>query len=249
MKSGRIKNIEKYIHDNGNVDLDVLCKEFSVSKNTIRRDIGELVKSGSIKKVYGGVTSNGKKIVPFEERNIKNISEKILIAKNAAKYVEDGDIIFIDSGTTTVNMVEFLKDRKNVIIITNNLNIIFNAIPYSNLQIISLGGNLIRNTNSFACLETATFFENFNINKAFMAATGISITKGVTNYAHFEYQIKKTAVETSDEIFLLADYSKFNTSSLITYCNLNDINHVITDKVPPHEYVEYFQKHNIKITI
>ncbi|MBV4425736.1 DeoR family transcriptional regulator [Clostridium tyrobutyricum] len=77
------------------------------SQNTIRRDIHELVKSGTIKKVYGGVSDNLNLLVPFNERKITSRTTKTLIAKTASEFINDGDIIFIDSSTTTVNMVNF----------------------------------------------------------------------------------------------------------------------------------------------
>ena len=78
MKTHRIKNVEEYILKNESVSLDKLCDVFKVSKNTIRRDIKELLEKGKIKKIYGGVTINQKKLVPIEERNIKNHAEKNL---------------------------------------------------------------------------------------------------------------------------------------------------------------------------
>lgn len=255
MKSDRIKNIEKYIIKNESVSLDTLCKVFNISKNTVRRDINELMEKGSIKKVYGGVTLNknlGNKksyLIPFEERNIKNNKEKITIGKIAASFVEDNDIIFIDSGTTTIHMVEFLKDKQNVTILTNSINVIVTSLSFPNLEVICLGGSLIRKTNSFEGIRSFKLFKNYNINKAFMAATGVSLTSGATNSSPLEYEIKKSVVQKSHEIYLLVDISKFNVSSLMTYCKLNDIDHIITNKQPPKEYIDYFNENKVKLTI
>jgi len=249
MKYNRMKDIEEYILYNETVSLDKLCEVFNVSKNTIRRDINKLLEKGNIKKVYGGVTSNEKKIIAFEERNIKNIAQKIIIAKLSATFIQDGDIIFIDSGTTTINILDFLKDKNNVTVLTNNLKAIIKAFPYENLNIISMGGSLIRKTNCFTGVNTVQLLKNYNINKAFMAATGISIAKGVSDSSPLEHEIKKLVVERSDEVYLPVDSSKFNTSSLMTYCNLNDIDHLITNEKPNSEYLEYFKENNVKITI
>jgi len=255
MKSNRIKNLEEYILKHESVSLDHLCEVFSISKNTLRRDINELAKKGTIKKVYGGVEAsetskkNLNNLISFEERNIKNNDEKIRIAKFAASFVEDGDIIFIDSGTTTLHIIEFLKDRKDVTILTNNINAIVNALPFPNLNVICLGGNLIRKTNSFEGIHNFTTFKDYNINKAFMAATGISILNGATNSSPLEYEIKKSIVNKSNEVYLLVNSSKFNVSALMTYCSLKEIDHFITDSEPPKEYVEYFNENNIKFTV
>lgn len=249
MKSTRMNQIEEYVLENDTVTLDKLTDIFKVSKNTIRRDIQELIKRGNIKKVYGGVSVNFNSLVPFNERQIKNSSSKTLIAKAASNFVNDGDIIFIDSGTTTVNMVDFLKDKNNLTIITNNLIFITNSTKYENLNIISTGGTLVRETNSFAGIDSLNLLKNYNINKAFMATTGISTTNGITNSSPLEGEIKKMAVKKSNKVFVLADYSKFDVCSLITYCNLSDIDYLITDKTPPSEYVDFIKKNMINLII
>ena len=246
MKTHRIKNVEEYILKNESVSLDKLCDVFKVSKNTIRRDIKELLEKGKIKKIYGGVTINQKKLVPFEERNIKNHAEKKVTAEIAAAYINDGDIIFIDSGTTTMWLIDYLKN-KNITILTNNLSAIVSALPYPNLNIISLGGTLKRKTNSFVGNSTSLVLKDYNISKAFMAATGISIARGATNSSVEEYELKKLIVEKSDEIFLIVDSSKFDSISLMTYSPLENLDYIITDKTPPKKYTDFFRKNKINL--
>lgn len=249
MKANRVKEIEEYIISNESVSLDSLCEIFRISKNTIRRDINELVKKGTVKKVYGGVTSIIKPLIPFEERNIKNNYKKAAIAKVASDFVNNGDVIFIDSGTTTLNMIDFLKDKDDVTILTNNLNVIVNALPLPNLNVICVGGRLIRKTNSFEVIHALAILKDYNINKAFMAATGVSISNGATNSSSLEYKLKKIVVEKSNELFLLVDSSKFDVSSLMTYCQLTDIDHLITDKNPDEKYIQFFRENEINFSV
>ncbi|QXE20767.1 DeoR/GlpR family DNA-binding transcription regulator [Clostridium sp. 001] len=249
MKSKRINQIEEYVLNKNTVTLDTLTDVFNVSKNTIRRDIQELIKRGNIKKVYGGVASNSKLLSPFNENQVENTYTKGLIAKAASRFVKDGDIIFIDSGTTTLNMGDFLKDKNNLTIVTNNLNFIINCLKYTNLNIISTGGTLNRETNSFSGIDSLNLLKNYNINKAFMNATGISLTNGVTNSSPLESEIKKIAVKKSSEVFILADYSKFDICSLVTYCDLDDIDYLITDKFPPEAYNQLIEKSSIELIV
>ncbi|MBP9477842.1 MAG: DeoR/GlpR transcriptional regulator [Sebaldella sp.] len=249
MKSHRIKNIEDYILKNESVTLDKLCEVFDVSKNTIRRDIKELLEDGSIKKIYGGVMINKKKLIPFEERNIKNHDEKKLIAKISADFINDGDIIFIDSGTTTMWLIDYLKNKNSITILTNNLSAVIAALPYPNLNIISLGGNLKRKTNSFVGNSASLVLKDYNISKSFMAATGISISRGATNSSMDEYELKKLIVEKSGEIFLLVDSTKFDTISLMTYSTLENIDRIITNETPTKKYLDFFKKNKINLVI
>lgn len=249
-KSKRIADIEKYIYDNKNVTLKNLCETFNVSLNTMRRDIQDITQRTNIKKVYGGVcVMQNKHLIAFEKRFSENTSAKQKIAKKAAELIEDGDIIFIDSGTTTTPMIDYIDEKKHVTVLTNNLKFIYNSIPYENLKIISLSGTLNRDTLSFTGGSAAEILNNFNISKAFMAATGISLTYGITNSSIQESMIKQAAVKRSQQKILLADHSKFDSVSLTTYCQLNCPDIIITDSAPPTEYSDYIKKVGHKLII
>src|SRR5699024_4848585 len=102
MKALRINAIHEHVTENKSVSLDELLDRFDVSKNTIRRDIQELVDEEKLIKVHGGVSISQPLTIPYQDRKVKQLQEKQQLAQLAAEFVEDGDIIFIDSGTTTV---------------------------------------------------------------------------------------------------------------------------------------------------
>ena len=109
MKVSRLNAIEQYVISHETVSIDELCEVFEVSKNTIRRDLNELEMRGHITKVYGGVTATVPSgAVPTPIRSSLNTVDKSLIGRLAAEEVEDGDTIFIDSGTTTLCLLRFL---------------------------------------------------------------------------------------------------------------------------------------------
>lgn len=250
MRTKRIDEIEQCIMNQKSISLDTLCEQFQVSKNTIRRDIDSLVKKGSIKKVYGGVTVSGapamKDLLPYEERHTKYSSEKDMISLKAAEFVNDGDIIYIDTGTTCLNLVDYIS-QKNCTIITNSIQVCLKAIPYPNLKLISLPGILKRETLSFVGNELVAYLKTYNINKAFMACTGITIENGLTNASIEEYTVKKAVIENSHTHILLADHSKFGHFSLMTYCSLDCVHHIVTDEMPAKEFCDYCKEHHILI--
>jgi len=251
MRKERIDLIEKYILEQKNVTIDTLCDVFQVSKNTIRRDINQLVKRGAIQKVYGGVTiventSRLETITPFSLRNSVLADEKDAICRHAASFVEDKDIIYIDTGTSAQNLIDYIAD-KHCIIITNSLQISLKAVAYPNLTVISLAGTLKRDTLSFVGSEIEYYLKTYNINKAFMCCTGITVENGLTNATAEEYLIKKTVIENSKQHFLLADHTKFGKFTLMTFCSVSDIQHIITDKMPKSEFIEYCKSQNVLI--
>ena len=119
MRTNRLKDIETYIRENQSVTITELCSRFDVSLNTIRRDISVLVKSGSIFKVYGGVIFNQeRRIIPYSDRCDVAVEEKIRIGSQAGMLVEDGDTLYIDSGTTTVQLLPHIAIHKGITIIS-----------------------------------------------------------------------------------------------------------------------------------
>jgi len=250
MRSQRIEEIKKYIYENKTVTLDEICENFQVSKSTLRRDLNAILQSSDIKKIYGGVTALPQKgLVSFEERNISNLEAKRRIAAAAAGLIQENDIIFIDSGTTTLPLIDFITEKKNITILTNNVEIIMHAIPFENINVISLSGTLSRKTLSFTGASAVQVLQNYNISKAFMATTGFSIVNGVTNSSPSESDIKRAVVQRSQKVVLLADSSKCNTISLITYCGLDQINTLVTDAYPSKEICNYIRNSGNEILI
>jgi DeoR family transcriptional regulator, myo-inositol catabolism operon repressor len=248
MRSKRIEEIKNYIYTNRTVTLEELCNKFDVSMSTLRRDLDDVLHEGNIKKIYGGVTATQKKgLVSFDERNIANREQKERIAIKAASLVENGDIIFIDSGTTTLHMIEAIKDKNDITILTNNIEIIMQAIPYENINIISLSGTLNRKTLSFTGTMAAQVLQNYNISKAFMASTGFSIENGITNSSPLETDLKQMAVQRSRQTYLLADSTKSGVISLMTYCTLDKLDALITDNRPPKDICDFMEQHGIRI--
>ena len=144
MKISRLNSIEQYVISKETVSIDELCEVFGVSKNTIRRDLNDLEARGHIAKVYGGVTTVGSPgAVPMPVRTSLNSADKNQIGMLAASEVQDGDTIFIDSGSTTVCLLRYLSGRKRVTVITHSLGAMSEASKYDNLSLISLGGYLI----------------------------------------------------------------------------------------------------------
>ncbi|MFR7839995.1 MAG: DeoR family transcriptional regulator [Blautia massiliensis (ex Durand et al. 2017)] len=115
MKSQRLDMIEEYVLEHKNASLDTLCEKFNVSKNTIRRDVDILLKRGSIMKVYGGVaaleTPQTLPLLSYEERGGRFPDEKKEICRRAAELVAEDDTIYIDTGTTCLNLVDFIADK------------------------------------------------------------------------------------------------------------------------------------------
>jgi DeoR family myo-inositol catabolism operon transcriptional repressor len=250
MRINRIDQLERYIVEHRSVSIETLCEVFDVSKSTLRRDIDSLLQRGVISKVYGGVTANtAVNQQEFTDRTVKNPDAKRAVAKCAASLVSDGDIIFIDTGTTTMYMIEYLREVRDLTILSNNIEIIKGSLPYDNITLISLSGAFDRNLHAFTGNTTAMVLQQYNIAKAFMATTGFSIVSGVTHSFVTESEAKRIAVQKSQNVFLLADSSKAGVVSLYTYCELSAINTLIVDSHIDPQYDDAMRKHGGKLLV
>jgi DeoR family myo-inositol catabolism operon transcriptional repressor len=129
------------------------------------------------------------------------------------------------------------------------MEFIVRSLPYENLNVIAIGGILERKTNSLVNPQRMEVLNAYNINKAFMATTGISLSNGVTNASPIETDLKQTIVRRSQNVFLLADHDKFDKYGLMTYCELKDIDYLITNKTPDKEYQVFTKENQIELVV
>jgi DeoR family transcriptional regulator, myo-inositol catabolism operon repressor len=249
MKINRINKIQEMLQETNSASIDHLCDVFNVSKNTIRRDIAELQTRGIIKKVYGGITMNqsANSPEPFASREIKNSAQKKKIAHLAAKSVKDGDVIYIDSGTTTMHMIPFLAERSTLTILTASMHVINAASNYSQINTIATGGSLYIPSKAFVGPSVIQCLGHYNISKIFLASTGVSIENGATNASPLECEIKRFLMKKPADKYLLVDTSKIGRASLMTYCQLKELNYIVMDAQPPKEYLTYFKENNVQL--
>ncbi|MBR6029657.1 MAG: DeoR/GlpR transcriptional regulator [Clostridia bacterium] len=248
MKTRRLEEMEHLINEQGSATMEELRDAFGVSINTVRRDVAELVEAGRAEKVYGGVRAIGRAgLVPYEERFAVTSAAKEAICAKAASLVRSGDIVYIDSGTTTVHLMDALRD-KTITVITNNIEIILRALEAPNIRLIVLPGELNRNTRSITGDASADFLSRFNTNIAFMAATGVSHS-GVSNSSPLEYAIKKTAVAHTDQAVLMVTGNKFGVTSLMTYADLNAFRQIITDPGIPEEWLVQLEESGLEMVV
>lgn len=250
MKQDRRKEIENYIAERQEVTMTELAEKFEVSMNTIRADVAYLVDSGAAIKVYGGVQSSMEKNVSFfSSRVARNNAVKKAIARDAAELISDGDIIYIDAGTTTMYITDYIPSRKKVTVITPNLYVITNVLNKPNINLLVLPGELDRRTNSLKGANTFKELSKYQIQKAFMGCTGIAEDYRISVSNYVECEIKKTAVQQSRKRYLLVDSGKFEESSLLSYGQLSQMSGVFSDRNMPKKAMRYCETMGIKLEI
>lgn len=208
-----------------------LSELFQVSSATIRSDLNELEKEGMLKRTHGGAIRILKKSFEpnYQEKEIKYLSDKIEISKKALDFIEDQDVIILDTGTTTYQLAKQLIENndKYITVITNDLEIALLLESSDKIQIILLGGMLRKGLHCMVGPFSMKVLEGINADKAFMATNGIDIQKGLTTPDINQAELKKNMIKISTEIYLLADTAKLGKSSFAQFATLKDLDKLI----------------------
>lgn len=247
MRVDRLEELRQYIRQNKTVSITDIANHFHISMSTIRRDISILLKEGEFKKVYGGICVNSMRAIPIEERMSTLSEEKRIIGTLAASQASDGDVVFLDAGSTIPYVVESLAQKQDITIVTNSLPVLNYAAAYPNLRVIALGGNLNTRLFSFVSYPADKRLERININVAFMSATGVSLRSGLSIYEYDAISVKEIVIKSEAKIVLLVDHSKFGVSATWSYATLDKIACVVTDRQPPEDFLEEFAKNGIEV--
>ena len=220
-KSKRITIIKEYLKDKKDIQIAELNDLMDVSESTIRRDIKDLAQEGFCVEHYGSIVLNEKNDpdVLLNERLEQNLDMKRMIGKKAADLVEDNDFIYIDAGSTTLQMIQFI-DSNNVTIITNGLNIALEAAR-NNLNVFIIGGEVKYITTAIIGENAIADIKNYNFDKCFMGANGFN-HKGFTTPDIKEGTLKKAAIKQSRKRYVLADTTKYNKTTSYRFSTLED---------------------------
>lgn len=227
------------IERNSVVYVSELVKALDTSESTIRRDLNFLHKEGKINKVHGGATS----IEGFSNiaddvisvREEQNKEEKLKIAQYAASLVKANDFVYMDAGTTTILMVRYLKE-KNATYITNGINNAKELIK-NGFNTYLIGGELKGTTEAVIGSEAINNLKKYNFTKGFFGTNGISKSRGLTTPDIKEALVKQEALNRARKSYILADKTKFDEVSPVTFGALEDVV-IITTKVEDNKYKE-----------
>ncbi|QEK13068.1 DeoR/GlpR transcriptional regulator [Crassaminicella thermophila] len=246
----RKDRILQILEEDGSVKVSKLTKLFDVSIETIRRDLETLEKEGLLKRVYGGAVLKKNKVhqLNYVKREKEFADEKKEIAKIAIRYIEEGQSIALNNGTTNIEIArELKKNFKELTVITNSLMIASELADVDSFTIILTGGILNNKEYAFYGDLSENVLSDFIVDKAFISVGGVSLTRGITDYLPGEVQIEKKLIEISQEVIILADSSKIDSVSLIKVTDIHEANLVITDSKLDDKILNKYLKNGIEI--
>jgi len=246
----RYNKIQELLILNNAVRVSELTKLFDVSLETVRRDLEYMESQGMLKRVHGGAILMENSEIQSSRTKRQNVlvDQKREIGEIVARYITEGDSIAMDASTTNHIIASVLKTKfKKLTIFTNYLPIVNELADMQNYDIIIPGGILNTEELSITGDLTEQSIGKYRMSKMLMSVSGISLKDGLTDFGFGEFQIKKKMMEISQEIYVVADSTKFGKVSLIKVCDFDDINMIITDKKLKDNIKQSFIKEGIEV--
>ena len=232
----RKSEVLNLLEEQGKVNVNQLSDLLNVSKETIRRDLKEMEDSGLIRRTHGGAVlsdpSKGVKEYPYLMREVQNYMEKDRICREAAKTILDGDTVFIDNSSSTLNMIHHIHKDYQVTVITNSIRLLLDAslIENSNLTLISLGGVFRAKNFSLTGIMANEWINNFRPNKVFLSCYGVYEGEGFTDSSIYEIDVKRLMMEKAQKVYMLADSTKFGKKGVVFLSDFSKVDYIVTDR-------------------
>ena len=239
------------LNTEGKIIVSTLAREFNVTEETIRRDIEKLEREGLATKTYGGAVSTSiqGKDLPYKIRKKSNVESKNKIAEVVANMIKDGDQIMLDASSTSLFVVRQIKQRNNITIITNSLEILLELGDKTGWTILSTGGTLREGAYSLSGSSAERMIRDHHVDLAICSAKGLDSNMGVTESNEKDAEMKKAIFNAANTRILVMDHSKFDNISFIKVCDIKDVDIIVTDKNPGAAWAKRIADNRVSLVV
>ena len=246
----RKNKIHEMLKKNGAVTTNDLVKRFGVSIETVRRDLLLMEQENLLKRVHGGAIKVGEMIHlnNLDTRVEENRDKKRELSQIASQFVDEGDIIGVDAGSTAILFAEVLKEKfSSLTVVTHSLDVFDVIGKHRNFNVILCGGHFMKEENSFYGSLVISTIKKLHLKKSFVFPSAVSLKFGVCDYNQELVQIQQKFLECSDEIFFLADSGKFEKNALLKLCDMKQEYTYITDGGLSEELKSIYRENGLKV--
>jgi DeoR/GlpR family transcriptional regulator of sugar metabolism len=247
----RQRKILQEVKNKRAVKIFELSQLFNVSEMTIRRDLEKLDSEGLLQRTYGGALAIEKMALEptFQEKDSLNMEEKQRIGRAAASMVNEGNTVFLSTGTTTFQIIENLVNKRNITVVTNSLNNAYEICKLNNTRLFVIGGEVRKRSYAMIMPQIEESLKGICIDKFFLGVNGLSYEYGLTIPNPLEAQLCRLVIQKSRETIVVADHSKFGKVTLAYIVNLDEINKIITDSAVDREYIDQIKDKDIEVIL
>ncbi len=217
----------------GKVIVERLAEHFDVTVQTIRRDLTELCDAGKLERVYGGaMLASGVANIGYADRRLLNAEEKLRIGAACAARVPDEASIFLGIGTSAEAVARALLRHKNLLVVTNNMNVANMLIENETCEIVVAGGSVRRSDGGLVGDVTADMVRQFKVDFAIIGASALDFEGDLLDFDFREVRVSQAIISNARKVFLVADQSKFQRTAPVRVASLADLDVFFTDQIP-----------------
>lgn len=246
----RQEKILELVQRQGYVGVEALSQRFSVTPQTVRRDINQLSDMGLIERHHGGAgVSSSVQNVAYTTRQVLCLDEKRRIATILAEHVPDHASLFINIGTTTEEAAKALLDRNGLRIITNNLNVASIMCSNPSFEVIVAGGVVRSRDRGIIGEPTIDLISQFKVDVGIIGISGIDSEGILLDFDYREVRVAQAIIENSRRVFLVADHTKFGRNAMVRLGQIDQISALFTDRAPPEPIRELLDNNGVEVFV
>lgn len=227
----RYNYIVQLVNSRGSIRVTELSELCQVTEETIRRDLDRLEQTGQLKRSHGGAVSileTHQLEIHYEEREITYMEQKKKIAQHAISYIEPRDRILLDASSTAWYVAKRLPDMP-LTVLTNSIKVAMELAHKEKIEVISTGGIVSARSLSYVGPLAERSLDAYHVNKAFISCKGVHAEKGISESNELQGRVKQKMIDSADQIFVLADSSKFGVQAFTQVCQLDQVTKILTD--------------------
>ncbi len=244
----RKNKIKELILEQKNVTVSELASFFSVTEETIRRDLKSLEESGLLIRTYGGAYIQEGVVNDIRDslRETILVPNKQRIARQCAQFINNGDTITLDASTTAFHICSEIKNKR-ITVLTDSLKVANYLSNFNNIHLISTGGAFSDKYASFIGKSAQKTIREYFVDKVFMSCRSVDMKHGITDANEDIAAIRTIMAERATKVFLIADHSKFDKISFVSVCGFDKISAVVVDEPLGAEWRQFLEQQNVSL--
>ena len=234
-QSERMKHVLRLLETRDYVQVAELSQAFAVSEVTVRSDLTELARQGLVARIRGGVRAlqHGQSEVGFDLRMRLEVDRKRAIARAAAAMVDEGEAVALDASTTAYYLALELRSKRELVVVTNGLLVATALADAPGITVLVTGGMLRLSAMSVVGDFGADVLRTTRINKGFLGARGLSLSRGLMDLNPDEVRIKQEMADACEQVYGIFDGTKWHRSALLAFVSVEELAGIVTDSSAP----------------
>ena len=252
LKEERQQEIINILNASGYVEVSQLCRLFEVAEMIIRRDLNELAQKKVLVRSHGGAILPPDTAInesPYAVRILDNLEAKEAIARESLEYVRDGERVYFDSSTSVYCLAKILTNSHNFLAVTDTIYTAMELMARTQIKVVLIGGELQKTTGACTGVFADEMVERMNFDTAFIGVSNVSPDGQITTRSLDEYKAKRSIIQRSKKVILLADSSKISDSGFLQTCSLKEIDAMITDDGVSSTFRSFCKRERIRLIV